>query len=64
MITMMIPFCLAGKFISLNTFQNHKLATYRYDFGDGYHHVLLEAILLKEEGIRYPKCIAGEWLST
>jgi Plasmid pRiA4b ORF-3-like protein len=38
-----------------------KSALYRYDFGDGWdHHVLLEGILLKEEGIRYPKCVAGE----
>lgn len=36
-------------------------APYKYDFGDGWdHHVLLEGILLKEEGIRYPKCVAGE----
>lgn len=38
-----------------------KLALYEYDFGDGWdHNVLLEGILLKEEGGKYPKCIAGE----
>jgi hypothetical protein len=38
-----------------------KSAPYRYDFGDGWDHdVLLEGILLKEEGVRYPKCVAGE----
>jgi len=36
-------------------------AVYRYDFGDGWEHeVLLEGILLKEKGAKYPKCIAGE----
>ena len=36
-------------------------AVYEYDFGDCWHHnVLLEAILLKEKGVKYPKCIAGE----
>src|SRR5258707_7919989 len=34
---------------------------YHYDFGDNWrHHVLLEAILLPEEGVSYPRCIAGE----
>jgi len=38
-----------------------KSALYEYDFGDGWgHRVLLEGILLKETGVRYPKCIAGE----
>ena len=38
-----------------------KSAPYTYDFGDGWdHNVLLEGILIKEEGVRYPKCVAGE----
>ncbi|MBM4305550.1 MAG: plasmid pRiA4b ORF-3 family protein [Deltaproteobacteria bacterium] len=36
-------------------------ALYLYDFGDGWQHeVVLEGILLKEEGIKYPRCIAGK----
>jgi hypothetical protein len=36
-------------------------AEYEYDFGDGWEHeVLLEGILLKEKGTKYPRCIAGE----
>ncbi|OPY84673.1 MAG: Plasmid pRiA4b ORF-3-like protein [Syntrophus sp. PtaU1.Bin208] len=38
-----------------------KSARYDYDFGDGWsHRVLLEAIMLKEVGRKYPRCIAGE----
>ncbi len=38
-----------------------KTAIYDYDFGDDWSHsVLLEAILLKEDGRKYPRCIAGE----
>ena len=38
-----------------------KSAPYEYDFGDGWeHNILLEGILLKEKGARYPKSIAGE----
>ena len=38
-----------------------KSAPYDYDFGDGWEHIiLLEGILLKEDGVKYPKCIAGE----
>ena len=36
-------------------------AVYEYDFGDEWiHDVLLEGILLKEQGLKYPRCIAGE----
>ncbi len=36
-------------------------ALYAYDFGDGWEHeVLLEGILLKEKGAKYPRCVAGE----
>jgi hypothetical protein len=38
-----------------------QLAEYEYDFGDGWRHeVLLEGILLKTKGAKYPKCIDGE----
>ena len=34
---------------------------YEYDFGDGWNHViLLEGILLKEKGAKYPRCTGGE----
>ncbi|MBI9084201.1 MAG: plasmid pRiA4b ORF-3 family protein [Desulfobacterales bacterium] len=34
---------------------------YEYDFGDGWEHdILLEGLLIKEKGIKYPRCIAGE----
>lgn len=33
---------------------------YEYDFGDGWEHeVLLEGIMLKDKGTKYPKCIDG-----
>jgi hypothetical protein len=33
---------------------------YEYDFGDSWRHVLLvEKILPPEEGVRYPRCLAG-----
>lgn len=36
-------------------------ATYEYDFGDGWHHLItLEAILLQEKHVKYPRCIEGE----
>jgi len=35
-------------------------AEYLYDFGDHWNHdILLEGILLKEKGVKYPKCIDG-----
>jgi hypothetical protein len=34
---------------------------YEYDFGDRWEHaILLEGILLKEKGVKYPRCIGGE----
>jgi hypothetical protein len=36
-------------------------ALYEYDMGDGWlHEVLLEGVLLKEKGVKYPRCLAGE----
>jgi hypothetical protein len=33
---------------------------YEYDFGDGWEHeILLEGMFLAEEGVIYPRCIAG-----
>ena len=38
-----------------------KISLYEYDFGDGWvHEVLLEGILLKTKGVKYPICMAGE----
>ncbi len=35
-------------------------ADYEYDFGDGWQHeILLEGILLREKGQKYPRCIDG-----
>ncbi len=35
-------------------------ADYEYDFGDGWkHEILLEGILLREKGQKYPRCIDG-----
>lgn len=34
---------------------------YEYDFGDGWdHEILIEKVLLPEEGVRYPQCVAGK----
>lgn len=36
-------------------------ALYTYDFGDNWRHdVLLEGELLKEQGVKYPRCLGGE----
>lgn len=41
-------------------FEPGRNAEYNYDFGDGWRHeVLLEGILMREKGTRYPQCIAG-----
>ncbi len=38
-----------------------KSAPYDYDFGDGWsHNIMLEGILLKQKGTKYPKCLDGE----
>lgn len=36
-------------------------AGYEYDFGDGWEHrIILEAVLPRQKGVRYPRCLAGE----
>ncbi len=40
---------------------DHPRAKYMYDFGDGWKHdVLLEKIEPRQEGVRYPLCLAGK----
>jgi hypothetical protein len=35
--------------------------SYEYDFGDGWHHdILVEKIIPREKGARYPVCLAGK----
>ena len=47
--------------IAEHFFEPGIIAVYEYDFGDGWvHEVLLEGILLKEQGVKYPRCIAGK----
>jgi hypothetical protein len=37
------------------------VAIYEYDMGDAWlHEILLEGVLLKEKGVKYPRCLAGE----
>ena len=37
-----------------------KRFVYEYDFGDGWEHqVILEKVLAPEEGVAYPRCVAG-----
>jgi len=39
----------------------NKRAQYIYDFGDNWEHtVILEKVLIREKGTKYPVCIAGE----
>jgi len=41
--------------------KNGNKASYEYDFGDGWEHmVVLEAILDRQKGVKYPVCLAGE----
>ena len=36
-------------------------ALYRYDFGDDWEHdVLLEGLMIREKGSKYPRCVEGE----
>jgi hypothetical protein len=35
--------------------------TYEYDFGDGWQHdIVLERVLSREKGVRYPQCVEGQ----
>lgn len=46
-----------GQFFSMD----NKKASYVYDFGDDWEHeIVLEKILEKSQGQKYPQCIAGE----
>lgn len=39
----------------------HPTAQYEYDFGDSWEHpIVLEAILPREAGVVYPRCVGGE----
>lgn len=50
-----------GKMIALYFKKPGDSCRYEYDFGDSWEHtVTLEAILPKEKGVSYPRCIAGE----
>lgn len=41
--------------------EDNKKANYNYDFGDDWNHeVVLEKILPKEEGVKYPVCLDGK----
>ncbi len=52
--------CGATKIASYFSLKNPQ-AKYLYDFGDGWEHeVLLEEICDREEGVNYPRCVAGE----
>jgi hypothetical protein len=36
-------------------------ALYKYDFGDSWEHdIILEGLLIKEKGVKYPRCLDGE----
>lgn len=38
-----------------------QLASYEYDFGDSWNHqILLQEIVPREKGARYPRCVGGE----
>jgi hypothetical protein len=41
--------------------KEHDSAVYEYDFGDGWRHeVLLEDIMLRKSGVKYPACLDGQ----
>jgi hypothetical protein len=55
--------CLAGwdEQIKIWFSPENAMAQYTYDFGDDWQHtVKLEKILKKDDGARYPRCIAGK----
>lgn len=42
-------------------YEENRKAKYLYDFGDGWEHSIeLEDILLRQDAVAYPRCIAGE----
>ena len=54
---------LAGWEVSVLSYLNEPghSAEYEYDFGDGWnHHVLLQEIMDRERGAKYPRCTGGE----
>ena len=56
------PEVLPGWEIPISSYFNDVGATadYEYDFGDGWQHeIILEGILLREKGQKYPRCIDG-----
>jgi hypothetical protein len=56
------PEFLAGWEISISDYFHDVGATadYEYDFGDGWEHeIVLEGILLREKGQKYPRCVDG-----
>ena len=45
----------------LKNYEHLKKIQYEYDFGDGWdHQIIIEKVLEKTSGEKYPKCIAGE----
>ncbi len=56
------PEILPGWEISISSYFHDVgvTADYEYDFGDGWRHkIVLEGILLREKGRKYPRCIGG-----
>lgn len=40
---------------------NNEIALYKYDFGDGWRHIIaFEGWVRPEKGIQYPQCLSGE----
>jgi hypothetical protein len=57
------PKILAGWEVPITNYFNYPgfKIPYEYDFGDGWNHeILLEGVLLGENGVKYPVCTGGE----